>query len=184
MKTKMFFLSVFMLVLLLICPIAIKAQSSTATHPKYKDLVAENPTADSDIKLVEDYLNSLLLSNPDKAKSLLADNYMGYGPSPADSSNAEQTINSWKENYKTQLNRKVDFQAVITLRILAGNYKGDWVDVWGNYSCNMNGKDITLPLQYTSKVANGKIVADMTYYDNLYIVKKLGYTVTPPELPK
>ena len=101
MKTKMFFLSVFMLVLLLICPIAIKAQSSTATHPKYKDLVAENPTADSDIKLVEDYLNSLLLSNPDKAKSLLADNYMGYGPSPADSSNAEQTINSWKENYKT-----------------------------------------------------------------------------------
>jgi hypothetical protein len=79
--------------------------------------------------LVDDYLNLLISGNADNAKSQLADNYMGYGPSPADSSNAEQTVNSWEENYKTQLNRKIDFLAIITVRILSGNYKGDWVDV-------------------------------------------------------
>ena len=109
---------------------------------------------------------------------------MGYGPSPADSINAEQSVNSWKENYKTQMNRKIDFLAIITVRILSGTYKGDWVDVWGKYSCNINGKDITFPFQYAAKVDNGKIVGDVIYYDNLYIVKKLGYTVTPPEIPK
>lgn len=184
MKTKKFFLPTFMLLLLLICPTATKAQSPAATHPKYKDGIAENPNADADIKLVDGYLNLLISGNADKANSQLADNYMGYGPSPADSSNAEQTVNSWKENYKTQLNRKIDFLAIITVRILSGNYKGDWVDVWGNYSCNVNGKDITFPFQYAAKVDNGKIIGDVIYYDNLYIVKKLGYIVTPPEMPK
>jgi ketosteroid isomerase-like protein len=161
-----------------------QAQYVSASQPRYKDRIAENPNADTDIKLVEDYLNLLVSGNADKAKSLLADNFMAYGPSPADSSNAEQSTNNWKENYKTQLNRKFDFVEIITVRILSGNHKGDWVDVWGTYSCNINGKDIAFPFQYAAKVANGKIVGDGSYYDNLYIVKKLGYTVTPPELPK
>jgi ketosteroid isomerase-like protein len=178
--------AILLIALLMLSAITTKAQTQSAKDPqhRYKDMVAENPNADSDIKLVEDYLNLLVSGDADKARSLLADNYMGYGPSPADSSNAEQNINSWKENYKTQMNRKIDFQAALTVRILSGNYKGDWVDVWCVYSLNMNGKDIGFPVQYTSKVADGKIVADMTYYDNLYIVKKLGYTVTPPEMPK
>jgi hypothetical protein len=97
MKTKMFFLPAFMLVLLLIGPIATKAQPSKATAPKYKDMVADNPNADADIKLVEDYLNLLASGNADKAKSLLADNYMAYGPSPADSSNADRQLTAGRK---------------------------------------------------------------------------------------
>jgi ketosteroid isomerase-like protein len=177
--------AILLISLLMLTAVTTKAQtqSAKAPQPRYKDLVADNPNADADIKLVKDYLNLLVSGNADKAKSLLAENFMAFGPSPADSSNAEQSINSWKENYKTQLNRKFDLQAALTVRVLSGNYKGDWVDVWGIYSFTGNGKEISFPFQYTAKVANGKIAGDMSYYDNLYIVKKLGYTVTPPEMP-
>ena len=76
-----------------------QAQSAQAGQPRYKDRAAENPNADADIKVVDNYLNSLLSGDLDKAKSQLAENFISYGPGPADSSNTEQTINSWKENY-------------------------------------------------------------------------------------
>ena len=58
---------------------------------------------------------------------------------------------------------------------------GDYVSVWGNYSCAINEKNISFPFQFTAKVANGKIERSTIYYDNLYILKTLGYTLTPPE---
>jgi ketosteroid isomerase-like protein len=160
-----------------------QAQSKPVQQDRYKDRAAENPNADADIKMVGDFLNSLVSGDLIKAKSLLAENFMGYGPSPADSSNVEQTINNWNENYKHQLNRKVDF-VTGTLRVLSGTSKGDWVLAWGTYSFTQDGKDISFPFQYTAKVADGKIVGDMTYYDNMYILQKLGYKVTPPEIAK
>jgi ketosteroid isomerase-like protein len=157
-----------------------QAQSLTASQSRYKDRTAENPNADADIKIVDDFLNSLVSEDLDKAKSLLAENYKGYGPAPTDSTTTEQTISSWKENYKKQLNRKVDF-VTETLRVLSGIHKGDWVLVWGNYSFTQDGKNISFPFQYTAMVADGKITADIIYYDSKYIFETLGYKVTPPE---
>jgi ketosteroid isomerase-like protein len=160
-----------------------QVQSGMAPQSSYKDVVVENPVADADVKLVGDFLNSLVSGDPDKAKSLLAENYKGYGPGPADSTSTEQTINSWKENYKRQLNRKVEFMPV-TFRVLSGNQKGDWVALWGNYSFTQEGKTVSFPFQYTARVADGKINLDLIYYDNMYILQTLGYKVTPPEMAK
>src|SRR5665213_50264 len=161
------------------CVPSAKAQT-TSSEMKYSDMVGANPDAEADIKTVSDYLNTLLVAGDvDKATSMLTSNYMGYGPGAEDSADLQKTMDDWKKNVTTQQNRKVGFVQE-TFNVKSGDQAGHWVSVWGTYSCTQNGKDIKFPFQYTAHVTNGKIDKDIVYYDQLYIVKALGYTVTPP----
>ena len=173
----------FATLLLTIFATAAQAQSATAPAPRYKDVVVENPNAEADMKVVGDFVNALTASDLDKAKSLLAEKYKGYGPSPLDSGTVEQTINSWKESNKVQLNRKVSF-VTQTFKVLQGDLKGNWVSVWGDYSFTQDGKNVAFPFQYTARVTDGKIDTDRVYYDRMYIMQTLGFKVTPPENAK
>jgi hypothetical protein len=157
-------------------PAQVKAQ---AKEPAYKDMVGLNPTAEADIKVVSDLLNAFTSGDLDKARNLLAPGYLGHGPSPLDSVTADQSINNWRENYKTQLNRKVSFIPE-TFRVLQGDLKGNWVSIWGDYTFSSNGKTVTFPFQYTGHVTGGKVDRDVIYYDRLYIMQTLGYTLAPP----
>ena len=168
-----------LLVTLLLTVFATMAQAPP--QPRYKDVVVENPEAEADMKVVGDFVNSLTSGDLEKAKSLLADKYQGYGPAPVDSTTTEQMISTWKENYKTQSNRKVGF-VTQTFRVLSGNLKGDWVSLWGEYSFTQNGKNVSFPFQYTARVTDGKIDTDRIYYDRMYILQALGYKVTAPAM--
>jgi hypothetical protein len=161
------------------CINSAKSQS-TSQDMKYTDMIGDNPNAESDIKTVSEYINTLVVAGEvDKAMSMLSSNYLGYGPGPNDSSNLEQTIAIWKQNISQTKNRKVDFVAE-TFNVTSGNLSGHWVSTWGTYSFTQDDKDIKFPFQYTAHVSNGKIDQDRIYYDQLYIIKALGYTVTPP----
>lgn len=160
-----------------------QAQSKPDAPPRYKDVVVDNPTAEADMKVVGDFVNALTAGELDKAKSLLAEKYKGYGPGPLDSGTVEQTINSWKESNKVQLNRKVSF-VTQTFKVLLGDLKGSWVSLWGDYSFSENGKTVSFPFQYTARVTDGKIDTDRVYYDRMYIMQTLGYKLTAPEKAK
>jgi ketosteroid isomerase-like protein len=177
MKKTILFIATFLL--LTVFTSKVKAQSVNNAQPSYKDMVGENTNAEADMKVVSDFVNALTSGDLVKAKSLLADDYKGYGPAPTDTSTVEKTIINWQENYKTQSDRKIGF-VTQTFRVLQGDLKGDWVSLWGDYTFTENGKTITFPLQYTARVTNGKIDTDRVYYDRLYILQSLGYTLTPP----
>jgi ketosteroid isomerase-like protein len=153
------------------------------TKLAYKDAIVDNPNAEADIKVVGDFMKACVSGDLDKAKSLLAPNYKGRGPSSLDSTNVEKTMATWQANYKIHSNRKVGFVAQ-TFRSTSGSTKGDWVSVWGTYTFTQMEKTIQLPFQYTAKVADGKIVGDLSYFDNLSVARQLGYKVTPPETAK
>lgn len=156
-----------------------KAQSPSDKQPRYKDMIGENPNAEADIKLVSDYVNRLVAGDIDKAISMLASNFIGYGPGPTDSGNVQNVADRWKNSNTVQKNRKVDF-VTQTFNVKLGDLAGHWVAMWGTYSFTQDGKDVKFPYQYTARVKNGKIDRDTIYYDQLYILKALGYTVTPP----
>ncbi len=152
---------------------------TSAKAQGYKDYVTENPDADADIQLVSDYVNTLIAGDVDKAASMLAGNYMGYGPGPDDSATVQQTIDAWKQNYTMQQNRKVSFLPA-TFNVLSGDQAGHWVTTWGTYTFTQNGKDIKLPYQYTAHIKDGKIDKDIIYFDQLAVLKALGYTIKDP----
>lgn len=172
-------ISVLMAALLLTVSVNMHAQTAKPKDSTYKDFVGDNPTADKDIKIVGDFVNALVAADFTRARSLMATGYKGFGPGPLDSANTEQTIANWKANDSTQSDKKVDF-APVTFRVFSGNEKGNWVTMWGNYSFGQNGKTVKFPFQYTAHVTNGKIDYDVTYFDRLYIMQALGYTLTPP----
>jgi ketosteroid isomerase-like protein len=168
------------LVILFLSVYSTKAQIQPTTSTGYRDNVVDNPNAESDIKIVSDYLRLLVSGDLDKAKSLLAPNYKGYGPSPIDSTTIEKTMSEWSQIGKTRTNQKVSFRNT-TFRVTTGTTQGDWVSVWGDYNFTQNGKDIKLPFQFTARVTAGKIDGSRIYYDRLYPMQILGYKITPPD---
>jgi ketosteroid isomerase-like protein len=144
-----------------------------------KDMIGENPTADQDNMTVTNFSNWLVGGDVDKAATLLAPNFKAYGPSPSDSGNTEALVKNWKANYTMQTNRKVNF-VLQSFRVKSGDFKGNWVAAWGDYTFTSNGKTVTFPYHCAYHLTNGKIDISRIYYDNLYIVQQLGYKVTPP----
>lgn len=157
-----------------------KAQASAASQASYKDLVGDNPNAEADMTVVSTYINALVGGELEKAQSLMAANYKGYGPATTDSTNREKVISEWRENNQVQANRKVSF-VTQTFRVKSGNLEGDWVSLWGDYSFSQNGKEVTIPFQYTARVSNGKIATDRIYYDRLQVMQTLGFKISPPD---
>lgn len=176
MKSTIQFYLLFAAFMLMASTAKLQAQA----QPRYKDMVVENPTAEADMQVVGDYINAIVSGDLAKAKSLMSDKFILYGPGAADSSNAQKELASWTENYKTQSNRKVNF-ITQTFKAVAGNLQGNWVSLWGTYTCTMEGKNVTLPFQSTSRVENGRITRVSIYYDNLNLFMQLGYTLTPPK---
>lgn len=149
--------------------------------PSYKDIVGDNPTPEADMQVVINYAEWLVGGEAEKVKSILADDFMAYGPGPSDSLTTEQLITNWKRNYELQSNRKVT-HITSTWRVLGGSLKGDWVSMWGTYTYTQSGKDLSLPFQLTASLTDeGKLSSSIIYYDQLPIAMALGYTLTPPK---
>ena len=169
---------------LLICGVETRAQVQTKPAPqvpRYKDMVGENPTADADIQVVASYLNYIIIAgNTDKAKTLLADTYRGYGPAATDSATRDKTMAQWEQRYKTQFNRKVRYEGQTAFQVKIGRNRGNWVATWGEYTFTDAGKTLRAPFHYVAHITNGKIDVDRTYVDNLAPTLALGYKLTPP----
>lgn len=157
----------------------ITSAQEEAKSKSFNEIVVPNPDAEEDLKVVTDYLDALVNNKMDVVASLLADDYVSTGPGNGETSTKAEEIANWKEVHKVRTNQKNDY-AINTWRVLDGNYKGDWVSIWGTYTFTQNGIEITLPYQYTAMVADGKIQGAGIYYDNLAVVKAMGYTITPP----
>jgi len=165
-------ISFFAAIIMAVSTPVLKAQAP----PKNMDLVAENPNAEEDIKVVADYYNALTAGDTTKVKSLMGKKFMLYGPSAVDSSDAKKEILNWTENYKTQMKRSVNFLTQ-SFKVPTGEFAGNWVGVWGNYKCTIHDIDISIPFQSTCKVENGKISKIYIYYDNLNVRNQLSHAV-------
>jgi len=153
--------------------------SAQAKAQHQKDMIGDNPTADQDNMVVSNFTNWLVGGEAEKAKSLLAANFKGYGPTPIDSASADQLVKQWQENYKMQSDRKVNF-VLESFRVKSGDFQGNWVAVWGDYTFTSNGKTVKFPYHCAYHLTNGKIDSSRIYYDQLYIFQQLGYKLAPP----
>ena len=145
-----------------------------------KDMMAENPTAEADMKLVKDFVNTLVADDLVAAKTFMADNFMNYGPGVSDSSALEATLTDWKTFNKSNLNPKFPF-IMQTFSVLSGRLKGNWVSLWGNYSATIKEKAVSQPVYSVFRVVGGKIISERDYFDNLSIMKQRGFSVIPPK---
>jgi ketosteroid isomerase-like protein len=152
-------------------------QITFAQNKSYKETVIENPTAEEDLKVVADYYDALLNNKMDKVASLLAENFVHKGPSFGKTETKVELIANWKESHKVRKEQKNNFISQ-TFRVIDGDYKGDWVSVWGNYIFTQDSIEVNMPYQSTAMVTDGKIASLTTYYDALAIYQTMGYKLT------
>lgn len=147
-------------------------------------LLEISPNMDRDVETVTAYMNALLSADSAAIRGYVADDFISYYmTSPMDSTDADGHIASWKGIGEQRSDQKNEIIAASSLRVNDGQFKGDWVQIWGTYSATMNdsGTAIEVPYFVNLNIVDGKISREYGYYDRLGINMKLGYQLTMPE---
>ena len=129
------------------------------------------------VKLVEAYVKSVEAMDFDAMDKYLDDNYLGVGPSYGDSIDKESAIINWKLNV-TSLYEKIEYtkSRFAPVSIQDGTAKGEWVANWSEMNITFkDGKSVTLWANTNYKVAGGKIIESLTFYNEADALRQMGY---------
>ena len=147
-------------------------------------------TADSgkkegeNLAIAKKYMEAVETKNAATMDSLLADNYMGYGPSVGDSTNKADALKSWKYNAEN-LYESVQYtrHKELAVTVKEGEGAGDWVLNWAYLTIKY--KDGRGPVHAwvnaVYRIENGKIVHSRTFYNEADVLRQLGYTMVLAE---
>jgi hypothetical protein len=162
--------------LLLIATICIGFFSCTSSAiKKEKDNLA----------IAQRYMTAVETKNTAAMDSLLADNYMGYGPSVGDSVNKKDAVDDWKYNAEN-LYESIKYTRFKNLAVTVkdGEAQGDWVLNWALLT--LKYKDGRGPIQVwvnvVYRIENGKIVLSRTFYNEADALRQLGYSIELPQV--
>ena len=143
-------------------------------------------TADADKKeseslaIANKYMEAVETNNPAIMDSLLADNYMGYGPSVGDSTNKSDAINNWKAN-AANLYESIKYtrhqNIAVTVKDGEQAEAGDWVSNWAYLTIKYkDGRGpVNVWVNAVYKIENGKIARSRTFYNEADVLRQLGY---------
>jgi hypothetical protein len=137
------------------------------------------------IAVVEKYIKAVESLDYAAMADLLADDYMGNGPSYGDTTNKEQAVASWKynvENAYESIKYKRSVFAPSTVTTANEENSGDWIINWAELHIKYKNddRDITVWAVTGYQVKDGKIAKTITVYDEADIMRQLGYQLIPP----
>lgn len=160
----------------LICLIALWMAACAGSNDQQK-IDAEN------IAVIEKYIKAVETKDTQTMSDLLAENYVGYGPSFSDSTNKVQAIENWKdvaENLydKIEYTRTVNIAATVKDGPHPGNFVSDWASLKITYK---DGRGpVRLNMNAIYRVEDGKITLSRTFYNEADVLRQLGYDYCPP----
>lgn len=137
------------------------------------------------LAIAKKYMEAVESKNTAVMDSLLADNYMGYGPSVADSINKTDALANWKYNAENLYEsvKYTKFQN-IAVSVKEGGQAdpGDWVSNWALLTIKYkDGRGpVNVWVNATYKIENGKIARSRTFYNEADVLRQLHYTIQPP----
>jgi len=115
--------------------------------------------------------------------SLLADNYIGYGPSVGDSINKTGALENFKVNAE-YLYESFEYtrHKELAVSVPEGETKGDWILNWAYLTIKFkDGRGpVNLWVNAVYRVEDGKIVHSRTFYNEADALRQLGYTMAKP----
>ena len=138
----------------------------------------------ANLEIAKKYMEAVETNNSTIMDSLLAENYMGYGPSVGDSTNKTDAINKWKYN-SANLYESVKYtryqNMAVTVTEGGDAEPGDWVSNWAYLTIKYkDGRGpVNAWVNSVYKIENGKIVRSRTFYNEADVLRQLGYKMTP-----
>lgn len=134
--------------------------------------------SESNIALVEKYIQAVENLDSEAMGMLLDDDYIGYGPSYGHSIDKENAINNWKES-SANLYKSIKYTKSrnIAVSIPDGENKGEWVTNWAelNIVYIKDEAEVTLWANTIYQIENDKVVKSYTIYNEADALNQLGY---------
>lgn len=133
---------------------------------------------EANVHLVEQYVQAVENLDHDIMESLLADTYIGYGPSYGDSINKVDAIANWKKNVENLYeNITYNKSRIFPVSVPDGENKGEWVSNWAELHIKYKEdfKEVNIWANSIYKIENGKIVKSFTFYNEADALEQLGY---------
>jgi len=138
----------------------------------------DDQLAKENVAVIERYIKAVQDKDTQTMSDLLAENYVGYGPSFSDSTNKVQAIANWKdvaENLydKIEYTRTVNIAATVKDGPHPGNFVSDWASLKITYKDGQG--PIFLNMNAIYRIENGKITLSRTFYNEADALRQLGY---------
>jgi ketosteroid isomerase-like protein len=132
------------------------------------------------LAIARKYMEAVENMNVMAMDSLLADNYMGYGPSITDSINKEGAILNFKylvENLYESFEYTRHQELAVTIE--EGEASGDWVLNWAYLTIKFKDGSgpVNLWVNIVYRIENGKIMHSRTFYNEADVLRQLGYSM-------
>ena len=134
--------------------------------------------------IAKKYVMAVETKNAALMDSLLADNYIGYGPSVGDSINKEGAILNFRDNAE---NLYESFEYIrhkeLAVTVTEGEARGDWVLNWAYLTIKykVGNVPVNLWVNVVYRIENGKIVMSRTFYNEADVLRQLRYSIEPPQ---
>ena len=145
-----------------------------------------DPTKDSsqeNLVLVKKYLEAVAGKDFNTMESLLAENYLGLGPSVGDTTNKQLALENWKWNSENLYQSVTyEFSESLPATVNEGPAAGEWVSNWAYVTINYkDGRGpVNLWVNAVYKIENGRIARSRTFYNEADVLAQLGYRIFPP----
>jgi len=141
---------------------------------------ADDKKESENLAVAQKYMEAVQNMDAATMESLLADNYIGYGPSVGDSVTKEVAV--WNFKYNAE-NLYESFEYTrhkeLAVTVKEGEAAGDWVLNWAYLTIQYkDGRGpINLWVNVVYRIENGKIVHSRTFYNEADALRQLGYTI-------
>lgn len=145
------------------------------------NVTAAYPTAEEDLETAKATVKAYETGDWDELRSHLKEDAWIFGVGNTDSLNVDQTLEYWSKGRETAIPSIAEEGSWFAASIDSGARKGNWVFHWGtNTLTYQNGEEITFPYHVAMKIEDDKVVESHFFYDNMKIIRGLGYAISPP----
>jgi ketosteroid isomerase-like protein len=143
---------------------------------------SEKKNGDENIKVVKKYIEAVQNKDVKTMTDLLADDYIGYGPSFSDSITKTEAESNWK-HLSTNVYDKIEYKKMINVavHVSEGSHPGDYVTNWAELSIKHIGDPKTIQIFANTyyRIENGKITLSRTIYNEADALRQMGYQFVP-----
>lgn len=140
-----------------------------------------NQSAEDDLATAKATMKAYETGDWENLRSHLQEHATIYGLGHFDSMTVDETISYWTDGRKNAEPILADNGSWLNVSQTEGNQKGDWVYHWGNNTISYdNGESVTFPFHIALKMQDHKVIEAHFYYDNMKIIRAMGYALSPP----
>jgi ketosteroid isomerase-like protein len=144
----------------------------------------QQPTGQKNVELIDRYIQAVEDLDYASMETLLADDYVGLGPSYGDSIGKPAAIQNLKYNTEN-LYQDIDYERSrnMPVSIPDGPDQGEWVSNWAELTIvYKDGQEkVKIWANTIYKIHEGKIVKSITFYNEADVLEQLGYVFINPD---